>query len=630
MADDNHRQSDAPGSQHEAEQHETINYFSHGDQEGVTHLENLFQLVQAESDVLPSATRDRLVAAISGIAASQFHAIHRCRQQNLHELVQVNRSCPTGHGEVVVAIRRFRDAQHRLWKLEERLVDQFDKCALHVTLGRANTPTPAGYGSEDSGSVTSLDHNLLDDFTSLHAREASDHPHGQSQAGTVGATAIIGYDGSDLILFEDSSTGAKLEITQAAPGDSPAEERRPTSGSTVWHDPEKLEELRVSFKRVPSGGPGSHTGAERPMVVVPAGGSATPLPEAPAGNAPHTGRLEARHQTPEIMLPNEDIIDRLYDTEYQRQHAIQLRTDTNLRDVLAVVRGGKILRATIVQLHGISDSWTAMVQFANWRHAHIYSDYAKAHDITVHGRKCAVVLANTPSYPMASATMNSLEQGSTRCVEIKGAPVEELGTYFIRLRRWFSRVQDALEDVVLYLEENKLVLRFKDLDFATKAHRLAKNGGTLFPTLCNVVEFAADPCAEPVATLNESSAMADEGICLMDVVDNHDWNIQTAYPGLCQNNEHRIDDTSEFQSPPVAGHAPGHASEDSTESKHLQQVPPARSVADQIHEDQSNWFTDEEYLEMRGFTAYLRDPKEWKANVRYWVGRTRKDLKAPN
>ncbi|KAK6864544.1 hypothetical protein PG995_001072 [Apiospora arundinis] len=660
MANDKLHQPERSVPQRMAEQHAIVTCFSHGDQEGVKHFEHLSQLLHAEPNALSPATRDGIDASITGIAMSHLQALQHHRERNSHELIQVYRTCPTGHADIMVAIQRFRDAQDQLHKLEERLTTLLEECIFPGGLRWADTPT---HGSGDSIPGTDSRDNLSGN---------TGHPDNMWRGGDDSTGTSLGFNGSNLILLDDDLTKEKPEVAQVAAGNPPADRDRPTQNPSVWHNPKKVDESRELFNRSPSVESEVHTTPKEPMVQ---------------WRYPRTGRVEARDQLRKIVLPNEDIGDRIYDTDHQRQQAIRtyarqngqlppifqygvqycpnlplplrpeqersdyecraviisdLSIEAKLSDVLAVVRGGKILRATIVPPYGISSNATAMVQFANWRHAHEYSNYTKAQDIIVRGQKCSVALANTPSYPMTSATMNSLEQGFTRCVEVKEAPMEELGTLIISLRRWFSSLQGVLEKAMLDVGENRLVLRFRDVDFATRAYRLVKNGETLFPSLHQTVAFAADPCAEPVESLNEPSTGTDEGICLMDVIGNHGWNISTAYPSMGHTDEEIVDHSGENPSPATPApssatldhgpdHAPDHEASRKTADESTRPASPVRDVIDQIYEDRPNWmFTDEEYLETIGFTSYLRDPKEWTANIGYWMGRTRKDLKPRN
>ncbi|KAK8049601.1 hypothetical protein PG994_011331 [Apiospora phragmitis] len=598
MAGIHPHQPSEPGS------HDLVTHFSHGDHQGFKHLKDLFQLISAEPHVLPPATREKYVSAIAGMATAQLHAMKQHRERNLHDLVQINTEYPAGHAHSFIAHQRFRDAQRQLSSLEDQLAGQLIECALRSS-------------------------------------------------------------GSDLILFEFEPTAEKLQAAPASPS-------------------------------APSDSSECHSNIENPALIVSAGCAAASASIAPDGDdGPSPRRTEAPRAQPEIMVPNEDLLDRLYDSEQMRNQTMrtyarqngpipsifrygiryvpnlslplqpeQERTDyecrtvimsglsigAQLRDVLGVVRGGKLLRATIVQLHGISDSATALVQFANWRHAHAYNEHAKSHAIVLCDRTCSVALADTPSYPMSPASMNALEQGSTRCFEIKAAPAEEVGSLINSLRRWFPRVQDMLEDVVLDLGGNKVVLRFRDLDFATKVYRLVKNSEALFPVSHNTISFVADPCDKPFKTLNEPQTTTDEGICLMDVIGNPSWDIQSTYPDLGQAAEHNLDDdtsnpsslgddhtpdddTPNPSSPPVADHAPDHtpASSPDHEGCHESVVEGAQAVRNAIDEITAdpNWiYTDAEYQELRGFTSFLKDPKEWSENIGYWMGRTRKDLKA--
>ncbi|KAK8138575.1 hypothetical protein PG984_001955 [Apiospora sp. TS-2023a] len=598
---------------HGEAQPDLVTYFSHGDQQGFKHVKDLFQLIRAEPDIFSPAARAHYVASINGLTTSQFHAVQQHRERNLHDLVQISESYPAGHANIVIALQRFRDAQRQLSRLEEQLADQLNECALHSRMHGSMRESPT------NGRII---HDLLDDFSS---------------------SCTFRQQAPDLILF--------------------------------GHEPTKNQQ---SAQPTPVGAYASRTSPKKPALIIPAACAASPASRTPNGGIPLTSTTEAPSRSqPEVLIPNEDLLDRLYDTERMRNQAIrtyakqngtippvfrygirycpklklplqaeQKRADyecrtvvisglsirAQLRDVLGAVRGGKVLRATLVQLGGISDTATAIVQFANWRDAHAYNKYANSHGVVFCGHKCSVGLANTPSYPISPASMKSLEQGFTRCIEIKKAPMQELGAFVNSLRRWFPRVKDALEDAVFDLGEHNLVLRFRDLDSAAKTYRLAKNCEDLFPMLHTAIDFAADPCDGPFETLGKPQVMAeDELVRLTDLLGDPSWDIQNAYPDLDQAAGH-IEHGDANPLPPVADrvsdHSSGHSlAQEGGHDESARQIPTAHNALDDIAQDPDRMYTDKEYLELRGFTAFLKDQKEWSTNISYWMSRTQKDLK---
>ncbi|KAI0432046.1 hypothetical protein F5Y09DRAFT_302833 [Xylaria sp. FL1042] len=101
-----------------------------------------------------------------------------------------------------------------------------------------------------------------------------------------------------------------------------------------------------------------------------------------------------------------------YPTNYSRMVVFsKLHRKTTWEEILAVVRGGPILRATR------ADPTTWFVYFVRERDAKAYAGSARNRHTVVHGKIVSVHLTPTPSYPIRAALMQDIMQrGVTRCL----------------------------------------------------------------------------------------------------------------------------------------------------------------------------------------------------------------------
>ncbi|KAI0125443.1 hypothetical protein BJ170DRAFT_431051 [Xylariales sp. AK1849] len=258
----------------------------------------------------------------------------------------------------------------------------------------------------------------------------------------------------------------------------------------------------------------------------------------------HAGSLLTR---PFPHVPNEDLIDKIFECDRDRLDAIKmhkdskggvpqifrfgiqycpniptalirpkqqhrdyecrnvlftgLRDDTKSRDVLARVRGGKIIQIVLVNATGIGDGMTALVSFANWHNAHSYVAYARSGNvITVRDSRVTVSLSGQPSYPLSEDTQKRLRMGQSRCLEINEFP-KQMGCQLLRQIDYFFRdARYALEDFWIDTQGVAFIL-FNKIEYAIRVHQFI-SGDQQYKDIWSNLVFGDDPCCRPLQSLH--------------------------------------------------------------------------------------------------------------------------------
>jgi hypothetical protein len=214
------------------------------------------------------------------------------------------------------------------------------------------------------------------------------------------------------------------------------------------------------------------------------------------------GRSRDESRFPDLFRYGLQFIPGETDSNYMRTVMIgNLPSDVTLRDVLARVRGGEILSATLLNTGPITGSWTARVVFKNEAAAEEYVEWTSVHPITFGDDKAPATftLVSTPTYPLSPClSINLLRHNKTRCFCIPSFP-----PYFsVRtLEKNFAcgnafRAQSLTE---VYLDERgTLRLEFSDVYLASRAASIVSAWQSFEG--CMVV-WESDPCAGPLEEL---------------------------------------------------------------------------------------------------------------------------------
>jgi hypothetical protein len=173
-----------------------------------------------------------------------------------------------------------------------------------------------------------------------------------------------------------------------------------------------------------------------------------------------------------------------------------LPSGTTLNEVLAQVRGGKIVRASMVPVpyrRGVTASITALVSFAKWQAAVRFVKTSQKHRISVHGAWVTVSLIEKRSYPLQPMTLAALSSGATRCVTVITESVEEADGLQQTVRGWFHDPDQQILDANTKGRGHALCFGFRNLEDSIRAFKILTRQFGL-RRLHGRVQYTQDPC----------------------------------------------------------------------------------------------------------------------------------------
>ena len=191
------------------------------------------------------------------------------------------------------------------------------------------------------------------------------------------------------------------------------------------------------------------------------------------------------------------------DSNYLRTIMLtNLPLETELRDVLARVRGGEVLSASLHDTRSITSSLSARIVFRNEAAAEEYVLYCSQHPLAFPSTSspATVTLLSTPTYPLNPRTLGRLiSHAQTRCLSLPFFPPSfSLNGLERQLSAGNGRRADMLVEMWID-EDGTLHLHFSDVLSADAAYRIL----THFPAYRGLeVLFSDDPCAGPVEELS--------------------------------------------------------------------------------------------------------------------------------
>ncbi|KAH9908961.1 hypothetical protein F4778DRAFT_793037 [Xylariomycetidae sp. FL2044] len=175
-----------------------------------------------------------------------------------------------------------------------------------------------------------------------------------------------------------------------------------------------------------------------------------------------------------------------------------LADGTLIRDVLARIRGGDVVRATLVRSTAVQ--FTALVWMSSCPRAHDYVKDIEDRAGEIFEQGVVVQLAPTPTFPLEPELNSAMDDGCTRCIGIQNFPTDLTGQLLEKLSFWFANdVKGKFEDIWIGTN-GTLYLAFTNLEQAIYAYNQIPSAFG-FPQLTLSLGFAQDHCNDTITTL---------------------------------------------------------------------------------------------------------------------------------
>lgn len=164
------------------------------------------------------------------------------------------------------------------------------------------------------------------------------------------------------------------------------------------------------------------------------------------------------------------------DSNYMRRIIISnLPMDVELGEVLARVRGGEVVSASLLDTEKLTGSITAMVEFLHEDSAEEYVTYTQDHPIHFGfpEQKADIVVINTPTWPLTTGSHKTLlERKQTRCLAIPSFSICLFVTTLVQNIAGNSSIRfPALVDIYND-EDGTLYLEFSSMSAANTAYNI--------------------------------------------------------------------------------------------------------------------------------------------------------------
>ena len=187
------------------------------------------------------------------------------------------------------------------------------------------------------------------------------------------------------------------------------------------------------------------------------------------------------------------------DTDVQRTVVLSnLPARVTLTEVLDKVRGGLVLSAWLMDTLMITGGPSAMVVFLHAFSAEEYAGHVRKHPVRIDGQPVRVMRLSTPTFPVQVGLAVAVrEHGQTRCLEIESVTASTADEILKAVGRTLWAVTISVFEWH-ELRDGVLSVRFTSVSAAGRASGLLRSRAA-FKALR--IDFAPDPCAQPVGTL---------------------------------------------------------------------------------------------------------------------------------
>jgi hypothetical protein len=183
---------------------------------------------------------------------------------------------------------------------------------------------------------------------------------------------------------------------------------------------------------------------------------------------------------------------------------VNLPVGTEMRDVLARIRGGEVLSASLLNTVKITRAMSARVVFRHEASAEEYVLHAKQHPIVFgdgdEKQEAEVTLLDTPTYPPSPRFLSRLlSHGQSRCLSLPNFPPSLSLTALERHLSGNNAVRGSMLVEMWIDESGTLHLQFSDVSWAGAAYGVVTHHSSYRGL---DVLFSNDPCSGPVDELS--------------------------------------------------------------------------------------------------------------------------------
>jgi hypothetical protein len=186
---------------------------------------------------------------------------------------------------------------------------------------------------------------------------------------------------------------------------------------------------------------------------------------------------------------------------FRTVHIGNLPTGITLKVLMGSVRGGDVLKATLLNTIPITGSPSALITFIDPCGAANYVAFAGLHPIRYMGTLATITMVNTPTFPMSRYIVGALKAlNCTRVLRLGGIPLAR--ATLLQDLDLDRAARLGLIEGIRVQNEFSAVLTFASIEMALHTYNA-------FQTLqCRNAErtFLPDPCAEPLEHLFKRQA----------------------------------------------------------------------------------------------------------------------------
>lgn len=167
-----------------------------------------------------------------------------------------------------------------------------------------------------------------------------------------------------------------------------------------------------------------------------------------------------------------------------------LPSTTDLRSLIAAIRGGSIYSAHLMNMEQLAGFQMGFVTFVEEKAARAYVDFAAKCGVYFDNQRAKVVLFQTPTFPTSTLTRSCVPL--TRCIIIKGPSNYDRYSYVAKYIEGRMPVYFALGDIMVENDTaTELQVRFHSIPAAQQAMPLLRSFKSLEDC---TVQYTPDPC----------------------------------------------------------------------------------------------------------------------------------------